>query len=147
MYLAHKKKLSINSIKSRKEFNIIYSGVKSISDTIVLFSSQLEPTQQSFAFVASKKVGSAVSRNRAKRRMRAALRIVLNSYNSRKPMQFLNNTGRLKENYVNQAVEHFCINGTILVARNTILTAAFEKIVKDLKYCIKKSEKLSQINV
>ena len=69
--------------------------------------------------------------------MRAALRIVLNSYNSRKPMQFLNNTGRLKENYVNQAVEHFCINGTILVARNTILTAAFEKIVKDLKYCIK----------
>lgn len=117
MYSAHNKKLLINSIKSRKEFNIVYSGSKSISDTIVLFSSSLETQQQSFAFVASKKVGSAVSRNRAKRRMRAALRLVLNSNKSLR-------------------------SGTILVARNTILSAPFEKILKDLNYCIKKSEKL-----
>lgn len=121
MYSAHNKKLLINSIKSRKEFNIVYSGSKSISDTIVLFSSSLEAQQQSFAFVASKKVGSAVSRNRAKRRMRAALRLILNS---NKPSH----------------------SGTILVARNTILSAPFEKILKDLKYCIKKSEKSSNIN-
>lgn len=116
MYSVHNKKLVINSIKSRKEFNTVYSGSKFISDTIVLFSSALETQRQSFAFVASKKVGSAVSRNRAKRRMRGALRIILNS---NKPSH----------------------NGTILVARNTILSAPFEKILKDLKYCIKKSEK------
>jgi len=115
MYSAHNNKISINSIKSRKEFNVIYSGVKSVSDTMVLFSSQLEKLSPCFAFVASKKVGSAVSRNRAKRRMRAALRLVLSSYS----------VG----------------NSIVLVARNTILNAPFEKVLKDLKYCIKKSEK------
>lgn len=117
--LAHNKKLVLPSIKSRANFSSVYSGFKCVSDTSVLFSSRNIETPL-LGLVASKKVGSAVYRNRAKRLMRAALISILQS----RELTFT----------------------VILVARNTILDAPFEKIVNDLKYCIRKSEKALQVN-
>jgi|GEM_PF-5773489 len=67
------------------------------------------------AFVASKKTGGAVVRNRAKRLMRAALRSLIAP-------------GDLKMS-------------AILLARYSIVNNPFPKIVADLSYCLRKAGK------
>lgn len=64
------------TLKSARQFDLVYSqGRKSTSRALVLFY-LANGTERRVAFVASRKVGGAVARNRAKRLMRAAFRQV-----------------------------------------------------------------------
>ncbi len=70
-----------------------------------------EADSKEFAFVASKKVGNAVARNRAKRLLKA---------------HFIQNSSKLK-------------NGKyIFVAKKPILNSDFKKIAKTFKYIYRK---------
>ena len=62
------------TLKNRRQFDLVYSqGRKRVAPALVLFYLREAPDQQ-VAFVASRKVGGAVQRNRAKRLMRVAFR-------------------------------------------------------------------------
>ena len=73
----------INKIKSRKDFiKIQKNGSKVISAGLVLqYLNNLNQENPSrFGFTASKKVGGAVQRNKAKRRMRSLVFDVINKF-------------------------------------------------------------------
>lgn len=98
------------SLKLSKEFNYFYNKSKKhhTSNFIVFYN----PTEHSkVGFTASKKVGNAVKRNLAKRRMRALVRIF---------------TPLLK-------------SGTyIIVAKEPIIDADFSKLQKEFRYACKR---------
>ena len=76
----------INKIKSRKDFiKIQKNGSKVISAGVVLQylnnSNQSNPSR--FGFTASKKVGGAVQRNKAKRRMRSLVFDVIENFKTK----------------------------------------------------------------
>ena len=76
----------INKIKSRKDFiKIQKNGSKVISAGVVLQylnnSNQDNPSR--FGFTASKKVGGAVQRNKAKRRMRSLVFDVIKKFETK----------------------------------------------------------------
>jgi ribonuclease P protein component len=62
------------TLKNRKQFDLVYSqGRKRTSKSLVVFYLDNAPDRR-VAYVASRKVGGAVQRNRAKRLLREALR-------------------------------------------------------------------------
>ena len=76
----------INKIKSRKDFvKIQKNGPKVISAGVILQhlnnSNQDNPSR--FGFTASKKVGGAVQRNKAKRRMRSLVFDVIKKFETK----------------------------------------------------------------
>ncbi len=67
------------TLKNRRQFDLVYTqGRKRTAPALVVFYFGAVPDQQ-VAFVASRKVGGAVQRNRAKRLMREAFRHVVES--------------------------------------------------------------------
>jgi len=69
------------TLKNRKQFDLVYSqGRKRTSKSLVVFYLDSAPDQR-VAYVASRKVGGAVQRNRAKRLLRVAFRQVAASRN------------------------------------------------------------------
>lgn len=66
------------TLKSRTQFERVYSqGKKQVRRPLVLFFLEEAPGAGHVAYVASRKVGGAVQRNRAKRVLRAAFRQVV----------------------------------------------------------------------
>lgn len=62
------------TLKNRKQFDLVYSqGRKRTSKSLVVFYLDSAPDRR-VAYVASRKVGGAVQRNRAKRLLRVAFR-------------------------------------------------------------------------
>ncbi len=62
------------TLKNRRQFDLVYSrGHKRTSQTLVVFLLNTAPDQR-VAYVASRVVGGAVQRNRAKRLLRTAFR-------------------------------------------------------------------------
>lgn len=108
-----------NKIKKRKQFNYIFAhGMAAHSKTITLIFTQSKNKTFKVGFSASKKVGNSVVRNRARRRMREALR---------------KNESLLNKN--------FCY---ILVAKEAIDSANFLDIVRDVEYLINKAHNMVQ---
>ena len=63
-------------LRKKEDFNVIYKAGKSIPDRyIVLFYKRNDLPYSRTAFLASKKVGNSVQRNRAKRLMKESYRL------------------------------------------------------------------------
>ena len=63
--------MSIKKIKNSKEFSLVYNNSKKIyTKYAIVFVRNNENEEQRFGFVASKKTGNAVQRNRIKRLFR-----------------------------------------------------------------------------
>jgi ribonuclease P protein component len=105
-------------LKTNREFNTIYKQATKSWHTpyFVIFFKKSDSYQ--VAFVASKKIGNAVSRNRAKRLLRA---------------NFISICDELSE------------GSYIFVAKKAILDEDFTKIHKTFKYALKKVSALKQI--
>lgn len=70
------------TLKYRRQFDLVYTqGKKLTGDSLVLFFLESPPGDPHVAYVASRKVGGAVRRNRAKRLLRVAFREVATSTN------------------------------------------------------------------
>ncbi|MDX9742826.1 MAG: ribonuclease P protein component [Arcobacteraceae bacterium] len=97
-------------VKSTKEFNQIYkSNIKWHTNTFVAFFKSSNHTK--IGFVASKKVGNAVARNRAKRLLRSLM----------------------LKNELNLPAGEF-----VFVAKEEILKREYPLLEKDFKYAMKK---------
>ena len=67
------------TLKNRRQFDLVYTrGYKRTSQTLVVFLLDTAPDRR-VAYVASRVVGGAVQRNRAKRLLRTAFRQVAGS--------------------------------------------------------------------
>lgn len=106
--------VKIETLKRNKNFNITYSkGSSCVSKHIVLIYLKRRDDGVKFGFVASKKIGGAVQRNKVRRRMKEAVRTKI----------------QLPEGNWN----------LIFVARKGITDASFKEICGDIKYLLKKA--------
>lgn len=105
-----------DTINDKNKFNKIYKKGKSVPHRfVIIFYKKNFTKDTNVAFVASKKVGKAVTRNRARRIMRQSI------YN------------------LDCNIEGYDI---IFVARNTIVGKKCQEVQKSIKSAIKKTEML-----
>ena len=112
--------MKINTIKKRKDFVLSNKfGEKSFNKNFIL--QKFSPPDQTnfdlmFGFTATKKIGNAVKRNRAKRRMRALV-----SRFVKEDINFFDN----KSSYV-------------LVAKSSLNKALFINLYSEMQQCLNK---------
>ncbi|NOZ91316.1 MAG: ribonuclease P protein component [Epsilonproteobacteria bacterium] len=92
-----------SSIKTTREFNRVYKDSKAVHTSQFVLFYQAHSEEYKIGIVASKKVGNAVSRNRAKRLLRA---------------HFINHIDKLETGYY------------VLVAKPSILDSDYHKLAK-----------------
>lgn len=106
-------------LRNKKDFSKIYKNGKSVGDRyIVLFYRKNYLNYNRKAFLASKKVGNSVSRNRARRLMKESVRL----------LDF-----HLPEGY-----------DYIFIARNTILGKSYQDVSRSVKSALKRSGVLNE---
>ncbi len=107
----------ITRLKKRRDFLSLNKGTKVFSASFVLQARQRQGDQEPegirFGLTASRKVGNAVARNRAKRRLRAAAAEILSAH-------------------ATQGWDY------VIIARKTILTYEYKKLKQDLTRSLKK---------
>ena len=121
---AEKNNIEIHSgrLKKRPEFlYVAKEGKKWVSDSIVIQAIENDTDQIHFGYTATKKIGNAVIRNRAKRRLRAATDEILK-------------TETLKPSKI------------VLIARDISPTCEWNKLLSDLKWCLKRLGVLTKID-
>lgn len=97
-------------LRNKKDFTAVYNKGKSVGDRyVVVFFRKNQLDYNRTAFLASKKVGKSVHRNKAKRLMKEAFRDIKRS-------------SEVSEG-----------NDIIIIARNTINGAAYSQVRKSLK--------------
>lgn len=104
---------SFVSINDSKEFSKLYKNAKKWYCEVAIIFYESDEMQNKFAVIASKKVGKAVARNRAKRLLRA---------------NFSKISSRLKSGKY------------IFVAKAEILSTPFVKLQKNLEWGLRKLE-------
>jgi len=115
-----KDRVTLSVLKKRRDFLCIAKGrIKWVSKSMIVQMAETpagqapDPGQIRVGYTASKKVGNAVRRNRAKRRLREVVRRLL-------PAQ-----GRPGHDYV-------------LIARNTSTDMPFDQLIRDFSWCLRR---------
>lgn len=117
--LQHNIMLNKTILRNKKDFSRIYSKGKSIGDRyIVLFFKRNNLDYYRKAFLASKKVGNSVKRNRARRLMKESVRL----------LEF-----DLPKGY-----------DYIFIARNTIDGKSYSEVSRSIKSALKRSGMLNE---
>lgn len=117
--LQHNIMLNKTILRNKKDFSRIYSKGKSIGDRyIVLFFKRNNLDYYRKAFLASKKVGNSVKRNRARRLMKESVRL----------LEF-----DLPKGY-----------DYIFIARNTIDGKSYSEVSRSIKLALKRSGTLNE---
>ena len=112
--------MKIKTLKKRKDFVLSNKfGQKSFNKNFIL--QKFSPTDQNnlnllFGFTATKKIGNAVKRNRAKRRMRALISIFL-----KEKAYWFDDTSTY-----------------ILIAKKSLIKASFLDLKAEMKECLDK---------
>ena len=111
------KALKLETLKKRSDFLRVASTRKKwITPAMVIQISDLindDDSKIEVGFTASKKVGNAVARSRAKRRMREVAKKVLTGCGSEK-------------------------HAYVLIARQEIFVCSFDQLIRDLKWALKR---------
>lgn len=117
--LLHNIMLKKTVLRNKKDFSRIYSKGKSIGDRyVVLFFKKNNQDYSRTAFLASKKVGNSVKRNRARRLMKESIRLL----DFKLP----------------------CGYDYIFIARNTINGRSYSDVSRSVKSAIKRSRILNE---
>jgi ribonuclease P protein component len=109
---------AIGRLKTRKEFRYVRDGARFVTPSLVL-QARVRPEPETFApisrfgFTASRAIGGAVQRNRARRRLKEAVRLAGSS----------------------RAVEGY---DYVLIAREGTLQRRFTELVRDLERALVK---------
>ncbi len=113
----------IRIIKKRKDFlKVAKQGEKVVQSTLILqatFNLSVEPGCCHLGYTATKKLGKAHIRNRTKRRLRAAARVVFGA-NGLEGVQY------------------------VLIGRYRTADCPFEQLLKEMQHALKKVNKLLQ---
>ena len=107
-------KLKPGRLTKRPEFLCVAKdGQKWVSDHVIVQALNTDTDKPRFGFTATKKIGNAVTRNRAKRRLRAA---------------------------VDQIVKDHDIQSAdiVLIARDTTAICEWDDLIKNLTWCLKR---------
>ena len=105
-------------LRKKEDFSSVYKKGKSVPDKyIVLFYKKNGLPYNRISFLASKKVGNSVQRNRAKRLMKESYRHICSD---------------IKEGY-----------DIILIARNSINGRKFQDVYRSVGYAVKKGNLLN----
>ena len=103
-------------LKKRPQFLCVADkGNKWVSETVVVQAMETDSGETRFGYTATKKIGNAVIRNRAKRRMRAAVDEILKTH-------------VLKSADI------------VLIARDTVAECEWNDLLKNLTWCLKRLE-------
>ncbi len=116
--------MKITTLAKRQDFLRIASGRKKwVAQSMIVQIAEKPPTENQdsttdnltirVGYTASKKVGNAVRRNRAKRRLREVARKILPLY------------GKKDHDYV-------------LIARTSSVEMSFDQLIRDFKWCLKR---------
>ena len=106
--------LKPNVLRNKKDFSALYSKGKSVGDRyVVLFYKKNHLGYNRVAFLASKKVGNSVHRNRARRLMKESYR---------------NIKGQVKDGF-----------DLIIIGRNTINNKKFNDVLISLKSALERA--------
>lgn len=92
------------------------SGKKWISPTVIVQTADATTDTVCVGFTTTKKIGNAVTRNRARRRMREAARVVLANAK---------------------------VSDIVLIARTETAQCPYAQLVRDLRWCLKRLEIVS----
>lgn len=92
--------MSINKIKKTREFSKIYNNSKKIYTKYTIIFVNKNNTNKKFGFVASKKTGNAVNRNRIKRLFREVIKNNQDKFKEKKDYIIVGKA-ILKENIAN----------------------------------------------
>lgn len=110
--------MGIEKIKKTKEFNEIYNNAKKVyTKYAIIFVKENKMNKKKFGFVASKKTGNAVQRNRIKRLFREFVRLNENKFEDNKDYIFVGKA----------------------ILKDNIANLYYKDIEKDLKKIIKKN--------
>ena len=109
--------MGLNTLKNHREFVMVSSSaVKRYSEFFIVLCARINDFDEfTVGFTASKKIGNAVKRNFAKRRMRALIQ------------DFLHTNPYLRTKNI----------ATVVIAKKSLLTCDWEKLQKDFNNNIK----------
>ena len=99
--------MKINRVKKNKDFTSIYNNSRKIyTRYTIIFIGKNKNKEQRFGFVASKKTGNAVKRNRIKRLFKEFVRNNIEKFDSDKDYIFVGKA-ILKDNIANLTYKDF----------------------------------------
>lgn len=111
---AENKELNVETLKKRSDFlRVAATRKKWVSPMMIIQMSTDQNKNTRVGYTASKKVGNAVIRNKAKRRLREVVK------------QVMNRTVKAGHDYV-------------IIARNGIESYPFKELIRDMKWSLKR---------